>query len=114
MIEKFNSKDIQKNLKKIQKHLPLLADLVNTLTQKKRRSPEEEEQLKETTALIIKLKQYVEDARLVLNDKLYRQTVAFYFHVKNLAEQGDKEAEKLYHELKPLYNVDLLDDLNDN
>ena len=114
MKDKFKSEDIQKNIKKIDKYLPQIEDAVTKLTQKKERTEEEEGQLKQLADMVLKVKQYMEDAQLVLGDKLYRQSVAYYFHVKELSEKGNEEAKKVYEHLKPLYDAGLLKDLNGN
>ena len=114
MKDKFKSEDIQKNIKRIDKYMPIIEDAVTKLTQKKEHTEQEEDLLKRFADMVLKIKQYTEDAQLVLGDKLYRQSVAYYFHVKELGEKGNEEAKKIYEDLKPQYDAGLLKDLDNN
>lgn len=45
--------------------------------------------------------QSIADMKMILDESLYRKSRAQYEYLKKLAKEGNKEAEKLYLELKP-------------
>ena len=59
--------------------------------------------MEQIISLEVKLKEFVQklgDMKLILGVSLYRQSLAYYEHVKKLAKEGNKEAERIYNDLK--------------
>ncbi|MDP9956748.1 hypothetical protein J2X97_002407 [Epilithonimonas hungarica] len=46
------------------------------------------------------LKQQIEDMQLILMESLYRKSLVYFENVKRLAKEGNKEAEKIYNDLR--------------
>ncbi|WP_379968675.1 hypothetical protein [Epilithonimonas sp. UC225_85] len=101
----------QKNLKgirsmtpeehqKIKESLEVIYEFAYNLKNKPDKSPEELEMLAGITIKLEKLSQTFRDMQLILGESLYRQSLAFYEHVKKLAKEGNKEAEIVYNDLK--------------
>ena len=75
----------------------------------------------EEAVMLIRIKKAISDATEntkallgVLDESLLRRAYAYYQHIKQLAEQGNPEALKIYEELKPSYQASLKSNLGDN
>lgn len=84
----------------INESLNVISEFVDTLKSNPEKTSADLELL---ASLQIKLKLLSEtfsDMKLILGESIYRKSLAFYEHVKKLAKEGDKEAEKIYNNLK--------------
>lgn len=59
--------------------------------------------LNEMQKKITVLLQFVQDCQLVLGNQLLLAADTQYYHVKDLAAQGDPQAKEAYEKLRPLY-----------
>lgn len=84
----------------IEDNLKIIYEFIEKLKSKPDKSPEDFELLASLHIKLKELYQSFEDMKLILGESLYRKSVAFYEHVKKLAKDGDKEAEKVYNNLK--------------
>lgn len=78
------------------------------------RTPDEEEQLKEMRQLLQKVLPVVSRVKNYFGEKAFKQAQAYYYHVKELADEGDSEAKKIYDDLRPLYEDIIRDQITDN
>lgn len=85
---------------KLETNLIEICNFVEELSHKPIKSPEEIELFQNLQLKIPKILQSLEDMKLVLNESLYRQSRAYFENVKKLAKEGNKEAEKIYLDLK--------------
>ena len=96
-IRNFSREDRQK----MEEDIKMLNNFVEELIDKPDKSPDEIELLAKLQLELPKLIQILEDHQLILDESLYRKSRAQYEYLKKLAKEGNKEAEKLYLELKP-------------
>ena len=96
-IRNFSKEDRQK----VEENIMLLSNIIEEIVDKPDKSPDEIELLAKLQLELPKLIQILEDQQLILDESLYRKSRAQYEHLKKLAKEGNKEAEKLYLELKP-------------
>jgi len=88
------------NYKIIEENLIIITEYVERIRNIPDKSPEDLEQI---ISLEVQLKgfvQKIDDMKLILSVSLYRQSLAYYEHVKKLAKEGNKEAEKIYNDLR--------------
>ena len=97
-IRNFSKEDRQK----VEENIMMLSDIIEELIAKPDKSKDEIELLTKLQFELPKLIQILEDSKMILDESLYRQSRAQYEHLKKLAKEGNKEAEKIYLELKPL------------
>lgn len=101
----------QKNLAAIRKMEPntikfLEENLVNVkkniddFNKKPNKSPEDLVFLSECNVRIQDILQNIQDIQLILGESLNRKARAYFEHIKKLAKEGNKDAEKIYNDLK--------------
>ncbi|WP_262148578.1 hypothetical protein [Chryseobacterium foetidum] len=88
------------DFEKIKQNLQIVFKLLEKFKNKPDKTPEDLEQLAAITSRLKPLLQNIEDINLILGESLNRQSIAYYENVKKLAKEGDKEAEKIYLDLK--------------
>ncbi len=71
-------------------------------------SDEEKELLAQAGERIQQAMKAFQDMRLELGDSLYKQSVAYFYNVKERAEAGDEEAKAIYERLLPGFQKSLL------
>ena len=76
---------------------------VTELAETKGLSPEEQEELQKLWQVISKARPVIELLADFFGENAYKQSVANYYHMKELAAQGNTEAQKAVEELKPLF-----------
>ena len=76
---------------------------VKKLHDKPDKTDEEIEQLAQMEKHLHTLLQQVQDMKLIAAEAAIRQAEAYYFSVKQHAEQGNEEAKKIYEDLKESY-----------
>lgn len=84
----------------IEENLKVISEFLEQLRKKPDKTPEDLELLASLQIKMKELFQTFRDMQLILGESLYRKSLAFYEHVKKLAKEGDKEAEKIYNDLK--------------
>lgn len=67
---------------------------------KSAKSSEDIEMFHRLTLFLPQIMQCIADMKLLLDESLYRKSRAYYENVKNLAKEGNKEAERIYLDLK--------------
>jgi hypothetical protein len=102
--EVFGNKD---TMEKVQNYIEQLTPIITDVHQKSKLgiklTDEEAKLLNEHLPVILKLRDFFTDAQIILDDNLFVEANAFFFHIHKLAEQGDEKAKKLYEEMLPLY-----------
>lgn len=88
------------DFEKIKQNLQIVFKVLEDFKNKPDKTPEDFEQLAAITSRLKPLLQNIEDINLILGESLNRQSIAYYENVKKLAKEGDKEAEKIYLDLK--------------
>lgn len=88
------------NFQEIKENISAVSELLNYLNNNPEKSEENLELLSELNAVMKEMLQKFEDMKLILDESLYRKSRAYFEHVKKLAKEGDKEAEKIYNDLK--------------
>ena len=86
---------------KVEENLIKICDFVEEFVDNPNKSADEIELFEKIKLQIPIIKQSIEDMKMILNESLYRQSMAYYENVKKLAKEGNKEAEKIYLDLKP-------------
>lgn len=86
--------------KEIKKSQLVILEFLEKLKNKPDKSQEDFDLIAQLHEGLKELLQKMEDIKLILDISLYRQSLAFYENVKKLAKEGDKEAERIYNELK--------------
>lgn len=84
----------------IEENLKVISEFLEQLKNQPEKTPEDFELLASFQIKMKELSQTFQDMQLILGESLYRKSLAFYEHVKKLAKEGDKEAEKIYNDLK--------------
>lgn len=85
---------------KIEQNLRLVFEFLEDLKNKPDKTPQDFDNLKTVSSGLKPLSQKLSDMKLILDESLYRKSKAYYEHVKKLAKEGNKEAEKIYLDLK--------------
>lgn len=85
----------------IQKNVNILNELLGDFIDKPDKTPQEIEFVAEIKQRMMGLLEKIGDIQIILDENLYRKSRAQYEYLKKLAKEGNKEAEKLYLELKP-------------
>ncbi|GET23940.1 hypothetical protein [Prolixibacter sp. NT017] len=112
--EENNDDKISGALKLIGDKLPQITAEIMRLAQLPVLTPEEEVELTRLLAIIKQLKPLLESAKEYLDRKLLGNSISFYYAVKEKAEQGNPDAQKIIADLGPLYQQMLLDDIEEN
>ena len=84
----------------IKQNLQIVFEFLEDFKNKPDKTPEDFEQLAAITSRLKPLLQNFVDIELILGESLNRQSIAYYEHVKKLAKEGNKEAEKIYLDLR--------------
>lgn len=84
----------------IKEKLQIVFELLEDFNNKPNKTPEDFKQLADINTRLKPILQDFADMELVLGEILTRQSIAYYENVKKLAKEGDKEAEKIYLDLK--------------
>lgn len=95
-IRKINPDD----LKTAEEQLLSLSDLLNEIQSKPDKTPDDIELLANLGLQLKEISQHLDDIKMILDVTLSRKARAFYENVKKLAKEGDKNAEKIYNDLK--------------
>jgi len=85
---------------RLKESLKVISEFLEQLKNQPDKTPEDFELLASLQIKMKELSQTFQDMQLILSESLYRKSLAFYEHVKKLAKEGDKEAEKIYNDLK--------------
>ena len=101
---------IENAVKNVRQMVPIFNELVKA----PHRTVEEDNFVKNFPVMAQELATFLDEAKLILNESLTRQATAIYENVKQLAENGDEKAKKIYEDLKPLYQDALKDKLGTN
>lgn len=88
------------DFEKIKQSLLFVCKVLEDFKNKPNKTPEDFEQLDAIISRLTPLLQNIEDINLILGESLNRQSIAYYENVKKLAKEGNKEAEKIYLDLK--------------
>lgn len=92
-----------KAFEQIKVKLQIVFEFLEDFKNKPNKTPEDFENLAAITSRLKPLLQDFSDMKLVLGESLTRQSTAYFENVKKLAKEGDKEAEKIYLDLKPYF-----------
>jgi hypothetical protein len=84
----------------INESLNVISEFVDTLKNNPEKTSADLELLASLQIKLKLLSATFSDMQLILGESIYRKSLAFYEHVKKLAKEGDKEAEKIYNNLK--------------
>ncbi|SHK05535.1 hypothetical protein [Epilithonimonas mollis] len=95
-VRKINPDD----LKTAEEQLLSLSDLLNEIKSKPDKTPDDIELLANLGLQLKEISQHLDDIKMILDVTLSRKARAFYENVKKLAKEGDKNAEKIYNDLK--------------
>ncbi len=95
-VRKINPDD----LKTAEEQLLSLSDLLNEIQSKPDKTPDDIELLANLGLQLKEISQHLDDIKMILDVTLSRKARAFYENVKKLAKEGDKNAEKIYNDLK--------------
>ncbi|KQR92429.1 hypothetical protein ASG01_10920 [Chryseobacterium sp. Leaf180] len=93
------------DFEKIKQNLQFVFEFLEDLKNKPDKTPEDFEHLEAISSALNPLSQELADMKLVLDESLYRQSIAYYEHVKKLTKEGNIEAEKIYLDLKPHFET---------
>ncbi len=85
----------------IQENVGILNELLAGFLDKPNKTTEEIEFIAEIEQRMRGLLKKIADIKIILDENLYRKARAQYEYLKKLTKEGNKEAEKLYLELKP-------------
>lgn len=78
------------------------------------RTPDEDEEYQKLLDVAQQGKQAIEMLQTVAGDEAYRASVAYYYSVKQKADEGDPKAKEILAEMAPLYAEELLKQLDNN
>ena len=84
----------------IEENLIIVVAQVEKLKSIPNKSPEDLLLLAKFETRVKDITQKLNDIKLILDVSIYRHSLAYFENVKKLAKEGDKEAEKIYNELK--------------
>ncbi len=84
----------------IEQNLLIVSGFLEDLKNKEDKTPEDFELLASFNLQLKEILQQMEDMKLILGESLYRQSRAYFENVKKLAKEGNKEAERIYNNLK--------------
>lgn len=91
------------DFEKIKQNLQIVFELLDDFKNKPNKTPEDFEKVAAISSRLKPLLQNFKDMELILGESLNRQSIAYYENVKKLAKEGDKEAEKIYLDLKTYF-----------
>ena len=86
----------------------------NQLLSKESRSPEEELEFQTIQQLLLTIGEVLSTALSSIGDDLMGKALNLYYHYKDIATSGDKEAQVLLEELKPMLAASLNSRINKN
>ncbi|HEY4786388.1 MAG TPA: hypothetical protein VIH57_10085 [Bacteroidales bacterium] len=78
------------------------------------RTPEEEKEFQTIQKLLLAIGEVLSAALRSLGDDLFGKALDMYYHYKDIASTGNKEAEILLNELKPVLAASLSARINKN
>jgi hypothetical protein len=81
---------------------------------KPEKTPEDIAMLAEAEAAIKNQLLMMQEIKAVLEESFTSQGMAYYEHVKKLAAEGDREAQKILTDLQPAYQAMLRENMNNN
>ena len=87
-------------MKILEENLIKVKTFIDDFKETPNKSPEDLEFLAKCILSFQDISQKVQDMQLILNESLYRQSRAYYEHIKKLAKEGNKDAEEIYEDLK--------------
>lgn len=86
----------------------------NQLLNKSERSKEEEQEFLAVQKMLLNLGDSLSTAIQTLGDDLFGKAINLYYHYKDEAASGNRDAEELLKELKPLFAASLQSRINKN
>jgi hypothetical protein len=66
------------------------------------------------TDYLLKITPYVSYVKDFIGENVYKKSTAIYYHAKELAAQGNVEAQKMVDDLKPLFEASLREQMGNN
>ncbi len=111
-VEKHGDQD-DKMLKIFNDLLPFITKLTGIKAQGEKLSLEDNKMFVQLQAALKQIADYLILSQSARSQRLRDATETQYFHLKNLAKQGDKKAEEMYLELKVLRDAALKEELGD-
>lgn len=87
-------------IKFLEENLVNVKNVIDDFNKKPNKSPEDLIFLGECNLRIQDILQNIQDIQLILNESLVRKARAYYENVKKLAKEGNREAERIYNDLK--------------
>lgn len=97
----------------INKYIEYLA-YFSLLISKETRTPQEEQDLQVVQQLLINMGNVLSSALKSMSDDLFGKALDLYYHYKDFAAMGNKDAQHLMKELKPLLAATLNSRINKN
>lgn len=86
----------------------------NYLLTKENRTTEEEQEFEATQQLLLNIGNVLSAALKSMSDDLFGKALDLYYHYKDFAAMGDKDAQLYLEELKPLLEASLNSRINKN
>ena len=72
-------------------------------------SEEDQQFLSDGQEMFHKLLNSFSDIKLILEDSVWKQSVGYYYHIKELAENGYEDAKKIYEMIAPKFKDALIE-----
>jgi hypothetical protein len=72
-------------------------------------SEEDQQFLSDGEKMFRKLLDSFSDMKLILEDSVWKQSVGYFYHIKELAENGNEDAKKIYEEIAPKFREALME-----
>lgn len=99
---------------KLMSGMDILIGALKKLADKPELTEEEDALLKNIKTRIKNVTENIGSIKDTLDESLLRQSNAYYQHIKELAEKGNADAQKIYDDLKPSYQALLKSNIGDN
>ena len=105
---------LQKSLTELDKSLKPVYEMIKDMQALKYRTPDEEKELEKLLLIIKEAIPVISTAADFFGNRAFVAAVAYYNSVKQHAEKGDLQAQKILIELAPLYEQALLSQIDKN
>ncbi len=102
---------ISEDLSKI---LPPMLEKVRHYATMSNRTPDEEKEYRELIDLVVRAKPAISMLKDYFDNEINLNATAYYYSIKQKAEDGDPKAKEIISELAPLYEQALLEQMDKN
>ena len=104
--------DMEEAVKLIKENVPILIERFLYISNLPQRTPEEDKEFLEISETVLKLLPYIDHMKSTLFERIYKRSVGIYYAIKESADKGNAESQKVVEELKPLFEQALREDIN--